>query len=69
MEIYEEGKVYYSKKRIRRFVCEDCNYCWEEIYEEEDLIYDEENIQEIALVSEEDGLICPMCGSPNISQL
>jgi transposase-like protein len=70
MEVYEEGKVYYSKRRIRRFICEDCNYCWEEKYgEEEDLIYDDESIQESELIEEEESMICPMCGSPHISQL
>ncbi len=37
------------------FVCEDCDYRWEDTYSGED--YDERLI------------VCPMCGSVNVTQL
>ena len=40
---------------LSNFVCEDCDYRWEDSYSGEDW--------------EEQGLVCPMCGSVNITQL
>jgi hypothetical protein len=39
------------------FACEDCDYRWEDFYEEEDEISDEHY------------QTCPMCGSTAVSQL
>ena len=40
---------------IVSFVCEDCDYRWEDAYSEDEV--------------DERSLVCPMCGSVNVTQL
>ena len=51
----EEDSAAEESLELSSFVCEDCDYRWEDSYTGEDW--------------EDQGLVCPMCGSVNITHL
>ncbi len=52
---YEEEAHSEDDMASASFVCEDCDYRWEDSYVEDDW--------------EEKGLVCPMCGMTNVMRL
>lgn len=53
-----------DKKRVRKidvsYACEDCDYRWEDvIFKRKDVLEDDEEFE----------VICPMCGSVNVTQI